>query len=239
MSRRVVRDLGTLLGVIVILAGYVVMKDFFVRGGLTEEMNKQRVKEETKQSEKGFPITDWELLRKTKGTRAKGPTFAKEVLEMRDKKVCLVGFMTPLYEFRGVKEFILLPLPIQCYFCQSPPMREVVLVQMAENKTTNIVNDPVMFTGKMTLNEGPGTKFFYVLKEAVAGTDMTMMKTKDMGMDHMVESEAQRKKDKEEQEQLLPGHEAPKPGAGAPPSVPAVPVPAPQPAPASATEAPK
>ena len=224
MRRRVVRDMGTLLGVVVILAGVVALQDFFKRSGLTEVMDKQRVAEENKQKDKGQQITNWELLRKTKGTRSKGPTFAPEVLAMRDKQVSFVGFMTPLYEFRGVKEFILLPLPLQCYFCQTPPMREVVLVQMAADKTTNIVNEPVLFSGTLTLNEGPGTKFFYVLKDAISGSDMSKMSPKNIGKEHMMESEAQRKKNiGTDKEILLPGMEAPKPGAAPLLSAPAVP----------------
>ena len=223
MRRRVVRDLGTLLGVVVILVCVILLQDYFSRGGLTEVMNAQRVKEETKQKEKGVKVVDWELLRKTKGTRSKGPTFAKEVLAMKDQPASFVGFMTPLYEFRGVKEFILLPLPIQCYFCQSPPMREVVLVQMAVDKKTDIVSEPVLFTGKLTLNEGPGTKFFYVLKDAIAGTDMSMLQKKVPGAQHMIESEAQRKSQSGAQESLLPGQEAPKPGVTPPAPIPMAP----------------
>jgi hypothetical protein len=48
-------------------------------------------------------------------------------------------------------------------------MRDVVLVQMEKDKTVDIVTEPVVVSGTLALNEGPGTKFFYVVKDANRG----------------------------------------------------------------------
>jgi hypothetical protein len=136
-----------------------------------------------------------------------GPKFDPGLIEIRDAEINIIGFMVPLQEFRQVNEFLLLPLPIQCYFCEAPPMRDVMLVQMAEGERTDIVNEPVIVNGLLTLNEGPGTKFFYVLKEASReaaekGGKLTRKSIRPEAIQHMKEQDAV-------PEQLQPGYDLP------------------------------
>ena len=169
MRRRVVRDLGTIVGIVVILAAVVFINGYMRRGTLATEMEKVRRKAESEQITIGTELLSWSLLRETKGTTRSGPALASDLLAKKDTSVNLIGFMVPQYEFRQMTEFILLPLPIECYFCQAPPMREVVLVQMAKDAKVDLVKEPVLISGELTLNEGKGTKFFYVLKNATRG----------------------------------------------------------------------
>ncbi|MCX5759524.1 MAG: DUF3299 domain-containing protein, partial [Candidatus Hydrogenedentes bacterium] len=169
MRRRVVRDIGTFIGVIVILGVVVFINGQMQRGTLKDQMEKVRRAAETKQRGSGVDLLSWDTLRKTTGTRRTGPSFDKALVDKRGGSVSLIGFMVPLYDFRDIKEFILLPVPIECYFCQAPPMRDVMLVQMAAGKATDLAKEPVIISGELTLNEGPGTKFFYVIKDATRG----------------------------------------------------------------------
>ena len=212
MRRRVVRDIGTLLGVVVVLVAVVLINDYMRRGSLSDQMDVIRKKAENDQKAMGVDLLHWALLRETKGTRRSGPTFDPRLVEFKDSAVDLVGFMVPMYEFRNVKEFLLLPLPIECYFCQAPPMRDVVLVQMAKDTAVDIVKEPVLINGTLTLNEGPGTKFFYVVKDAGRGPAEKggKLHTKRFSQDHIMHSTGAKQLEEQQKEPLLEGQEPPK-----------------------------
>lgn len=232
MRRRVVRDLGTILGIVVILAVVVFLNGYLRRGSLADQMDKVRRKAEIQQRNYGVDLLSWELLRQTKGTKSSGPAFAADLLPKKDTQVSLVGFMVPQYDFRQMTEFILLPLPIECYFCQAPPMREVVLVQMAKDAKVDLVKEPVMISGDLTLNEGKGTKFFYVLKNATRGAAEKggRLTRKPVSQDHMMHGAAQKQAEESQKEVLAPGKEPPKAPAPAEAPKDAAPAPpAPQP----------
>jgi len=169
VRRRVVREFGTIVGVVVILAAIVLANGYIRRGSLKDQMEKLRKVTEKKRENEGVDLLSWRVLRETTGTRRSGPKFDERLIEKRDTTVNLIGFMVPMYSFRAMTEFLLLPVPIECYFCEAPPMRDVMLVQMAEGDQVNLVREPVLISGHLTLNEGPGTKFFYVIKDAKRG----------------------------------------------------------------------
>lgn len=185
------------------------------RGTLADYYQDLRAKYENQHESRGVPLLYWDLLRETKGTKRTGPDFSEDLLGMRDGTVNLIGFMVPLYSFRATTEFLLLRLPVECYFCESPPMRDVMLVQMAEGKTTDIVKEPVIVSGTLTLNEGPGTKFFYVLKDASRepaeeGGKLTRKNVQPETIEHM-------KRVQQGEPNLQPGYELPPasgPGSG-------------------------
>ncbi|HOJ34225.1 MAG TPA: DUF3299 domain-containing protein [Candidatus Hydrogenedentes bacterium] len=207
MRKRTAQDLVTLLGVVVIIAGMVAFKMFSDRNDLARRMDAWRVNLENDNAKSGVEILKWDLLRRTKGTMRSGPTFDPKLLELKDTIVNLVGFMVPLYEFRDAHEFLLLPLPIECYFCQMPPMRDVMFVQMAEGQVAKMVNEPVLINGQLVLNEGPGTKFFYVIKNARWGAaDPNIQFTmKQTAPEHMAAGHTRSL----EQEPMLEGSEPP------------------------------
>jgi hypothetical protein len=157
------------VGVVAILVAVALVNGYMRRGTLKDEMEKVRKTLEGKRQSEGFELLSWDLLRNTKGTRRSGPTFDKALAAKRGTEVNLIGFMVPMYNFRGMTEFLVLPVPIECYFCEAPPMRDVMLVQMAEGDKVDLVKEPVLVSGTLTLNEGPGTKFFYVIKNAKRG----------------------------------------------------------------------
>jgi len=166
LRRRVIRDLGTLLGIVIVLAGVVGVNIYMRLGTLVEKYDRIRRTEEANRTKQGLTLLDWELLRQTKGTTRSGATFPEDLKGKREQIVNLMGFMTPIDQFRDVEHFMLLPLPIQCYFCEAPPMRDVMLVKMAEGDKVNLVEEPVLITGRLILNEGPKQNFFYTLEDA-------------------------------------------------------------------------
>jgi hypothetical protein len=161
VRRRVVREVGTIAGVAVILAVLVLTNSFVQRDSLAKQAVAKRMAFEKEQEQGGkISLLKWPLIQKTTGGYFKGPTFAEDLRKYDKQPVNIMGFQVPVEQFRDMTEFLLLPMPIECYFCQSPPMKDVILVQMAEGE------EPVLISGTLELHEGPKTQFFYVLKDA-------------------------------------------------------------------------
>ena len=65
MKRRTKRDLGILVGVIVILAGIVLFNSTINRSALATEMEKWRTAVEEERLAEGLNVLDWDLMRAT------------------------------------------------------------------------------------------------------------------------------------------------------------------------------
>jgi len=205
IRRRVVRELVTLIGVVVILSGVVFAKTQFDRGSLIVQMEDWRTEQEEKASKKGVDLLDWDLLRATKGNRRKGPSFDKDLLTFDKEVVNIVGFMVPLYDFVNFREFILLPLPVECYFCEAPPMREVVIVRLAADETGGLVSDPVLINGLLNLHQGPDTKYFYTIEEGSwgAASEEQKLHRREVNLQQRLHAMRELKKEQGLEEELL------------------------------------
>lgn len=168
MRTRVVRDLGTIAGIIVILAGVVGLNIYYRLDSLKTKYDRIRRGVEAKRASTGMKLLDWELLRKTKGSLTSGPRFDPELVEWakQGRSSNLMGFMTPIDQFKDATHFMLLPLPIECYFCQMPPVRDVMLVRMANGEVVQMAEEPVLVSGALSLHEGPKQKFFYSMADS-------------------------------------------------------------------------
>jgi hypothetical protein len=68
-------------------------------------------------------------------------------------------------KFRGVTEFILTPLPLECYWKEVPPLNQAMYVRTAT--PVEFADGAAMaVTGTFELREQEGPKFFYVLDDA-------------------------------------------------------------------------
>jgi hypothetical protein len=139
-------------------------------------------------AKQGVELLDWVLLQKTKGSLRSGPTFDKDLVARakEGRPANLMGFMTPIDQFRDVKHFMMLPMPIECYFCRMPPMRDVMLVRMAEGVITQIMEEPVLVSGGLNLHEGPKQKFFYSMTNSGlrAGDSGKKLTVKEISEEH-------------------------------------------------------
>lgn len=248
MRRRVVRDLGTIAGIAVILAGVVGLNIYYRLGGLQAKYTAIRRSAEVATAKQGVELLDWELLQKTKGSLRSGPTFDKELVARakEGRTANLMGFMTPIDQFRDVSHFMLLPMPIECYFCRMPPMRDVMLVRMAEGEVTNIMEEPVLVTGGLNLHEGPKQKFFYSMTNSGlrAGDTGKKLTVKTINEEHRQQGYKEGSKLMQEQDaaggaapdgELLPAvdqNEASVPAPAPPPGATAADASTPSPAPA-------
>lgn len=166
MRQRAKREL-TILGVVVLVVAALIFINYTT--GLEQLVKRyddmRRTAEAAREAE-GMEILKWRHMRDTEGSLRGGPTFTDELKAWNNKQVNLIGFMVPENEFRDVKEFILLPLPIECYFCKRPPVHDVMMIQMAEGTTTPIFEGPVLINGVLRLHEGANQKYFYSITHA-------------------------------------------------------------------------
>ena len=209
MRQRVKKELGTLGGIILLVGVLAFANQHLRRGDLREQMEAWRKQVETSREEGGLEMLKWPLLQKTRGGLRSGPTFHKDLKAKDGGHVDMIGFMVPLDKFRGMSEFILLPFPIECYFCEAPPLNDIVLVQMKEGELADLVKEPVIINGRIQLHEGPGTKFFYIIREALWGAGkeggkLTPKTPLDQTIGHMA-------REKQKEEELLEPAKPPQP----------------------------
>lgn len=169
MRRRIKRDLGVLVGVAVILATVVLININWGRGDLVARMDTLRRMVEEKREGRGLPLMRWDLIRETRGSIMTAPTYPEALIAMDGQRVDIVGFTVALNQYRNMTEFMLLPLPLECYFCQIPPMKDQMLVVMAEGESTNLYKDPVLINGRFRLRRDDKEKFFYFIEDARIG----------------------------------------------------------------------
>mgnify|MGYP003777417621 CR=1 FL=1 len=193
MRRRVVREVGTVAGVAVLLLGLAFTNGALRRGSLAERMIawRERLEQEQLQKNKDLELLRWPLLQETTGGYRSGPTFADDLKPLNGTHVNLMGFQVPVEQFRDMTEFLLLPMPIECYFCQRPPMKDVVLVQMAEGEVAPLVKEPVIINGILNLHEGPKTSFFYTITEAKWGPATEKVTRRKVDIQHQMEGKQQ------------------------------------------------
>lgn len=197
MRKKLRRELITIGGVLIIVVGLVVANAELRRKGSKERWIGIRQDSEAERVEAGQQLLSWSDVCDTTGTYRSGPTFSNDLQVYRDKLVNLVGFMVPLEQFRQMTEFLLLPMPIQCYFCESPPMRDVVLVKMRPEEAVELVYEPILVSGMLRLYEGEKVPFFYSIEEAgrepgeMGGT----LTRKEVPMEHMMDMQSNKYED--------------------------------------------
>ena len=190
MKRRTKRDLSIFFGALVVIGMLAGLNTQFGRVGMRAEFEKLLLQLEAKEVEKGDLLLEWKYLRKTKGSLKRGGKYADEVLARDGDVTNIIGFMVPQNEFRDVTEFLLLPIPLECYFCSMPPTKDVMLVRMAPGVTTSINIDPVILNGRLKVNQGPGQKFFYEMEHVTLGVaDGSELSPKRLKLEHMTGGE--------------------------------------------------
>jgi len=187
MKQRTKRDLGILLGAIAIIGITALANTQLRRTDLAKKFEEMRKLVETAQAAENPNFLLWDHLRDTKGKLRKGGNFSDELKKFDGKRVGMYGFQVPAEDYRDVNDFLLLPIPLECYYCNMPPERDVLYVQLEPGLTTPIFNEPVLLEGDFTLNQGPDQKFFYELKNTtlvkMEGNELT---NKRINIQHML-----------------------------------------------------
>lgn len=102
----------------------------------------------------------WSALAATQWGPDGKPTFSEALARVDGAAVRLVGYMTPLDDYGLVDVFLLVPYPVGCFFCQSPPPTGIVLVETG-GRRVRLQYEPVEVTGKIYLNRDDPNDFLY------------------------------------------------------------------------------
>jgi hypothetical protein len=156
MRKRAKRDLITLSGVCLILATIVGFNLWLKRDSLREQYEKMRMAKEEEIRGQGFKVITWDMFHEIEGRRK--PTFPESLKAFDEQPVNLCGFMAPIDQFTDVDQFMLLPVPMTCYFCEAPPMRDIVYVKLVESG--KMVEEPIVVGGFLKLAKEEKPKFF-------------------------------------------------------------------------------
>ena len=152
-------------GVVIILIVIVVVNYGSNVAKLASKFEAIRKAVEEKQSSHGVDFLSWKLMRATTGSLRSGGQFVPDLVAKDGQQVNIIGFMVPFEQFNHMTEFLVLPLPIQCYFCQILPARDVMFVKMKEGTDTKLYDNVMLLSGTLRLHKEAGTKFYYSLED--------------------------------------------------------------------------
>lgn len=114
----------------------------------------------------------WAVLGATTLDAEFKPTFVKYLKELDDKQIVLAGFIQPLREDSDLTSFMLIEYPVGCWYCETPEMTGIVLVEMAPGEKVSYSRNLVKITGKLKLNAtDPESFLFSIGKAKVAPAD--------------------------------------------------------------------
>ena len=114
----------------------------------------------------GVTPLPWAVLAETSLGRGFQPNFPKYLRELSDKSIALSGFMQPLGNDLEVSSFMLIEYPVGCWYCETPEITSIVLVELAPGKTRTVSRGLVKVTGKLTLNRSDAENFLYTISKA-------------------------------------------------------------------------
>jgi Tfp pilus assembly protein PilF len=114
----------------------------------------------------------WAVLGATTLDNDFKPTFVKYLKELDGKQIVLAGFIQPLREDSELTSFMLIEYPVGCWYCETPEMTGIVLVEMAPGEKVTFSRNLVKIIGKLKLNgTDPESFLFSISKAKVAPAD--------------------------------------------------------------------
>lgn len=119
---------------------------------------------------RGVNALPWAVISETAVDRRYRPTFAPYLKELDGKLVRLTGFLQPLGEDLEAGAFLLIEYPVGCWFCETPAMANILLIELPRDKTFTYTRDAVRVEGRLSLNATDPENFFYTLRDAKVTT---------------------------------------------------------------------
>jgi Tfp pilus assembly protein PilF len=108
----------------------------------------------------------WAVLGATTLDAEFRPTFVKYLKELDGKQIALAGFMQPLREDGDLTSFMLIEYPVGCWYCETPEITGIVLIEMAPGEKVSFTRSLVKITGKLKLNATDPESFLYSIGKA-------------------------------------------------------------------------
>jgi hypothetical protein len=115
---------------------------------------------------KGLNRLPWSVVLETTLSTSFKPTFPRYLKELDGKQVQLTGYMQPLGEDIDCGSFMFIEFPVGCWYCETPEMTGIVLVELPAGKTKTYTRGALKVTGKLKLNADDPENFLYTLQDA-------------------------------------------------------------------------
>jgi hypothetical protein len=114
----------------------------------------------------GVTNVPWAVFGATTVDRDFKPTFPKYLKELDGKQITLAGFMQPLREDSELSSFMFIEYPVGCWYCETPEITGIVLVEMADGKSASFTRGLVKVAGKLKLNATDPESFIFTLSKS-------------------------------------------------------------------------
>ena len=114
----------------------------------------------------GINSLPWSVVTRTSVDTKYRPTFPNYLRELDGKAVTLTGFMQPLGDGPDLGTFLLIEYPVGCWYCETPEVTAMVLIELPPGKSQRFSRDMVQVTGKLKLNATDPEDFLYSVRGA-------------------------------------------------------------------------
>lgn len=108
----------------------------------------------------------WTVLAETTIDRDLHPTLRRYLAQLDGKQVALCGFMQPLGDSREITSFMLIEYPVGCWYCETPALTGIVLVELPNGTTRTAARTLIKVVGKLVLNRTDPESFLYKIQDA-------------------------------------------------------------------------
>jgi hypothetical protein len=114
----------------------------------------------------GVNVLPWSVLNETTVDRQFNVNFARYARELNGKTVSLTGYMQPLGDGLDTAAFMLIEYPVGCWYCETPEVTGIVLVELPAGRLKRVTRGPVTVEGKLSLNSNDPENFLYTVNKA-------------------------------------------------------------------------
>jgi tetratricopeptide (TPR) repeat protein len=114
----------------------------------------------------GVNVLPWSVLTETTVDRKFNVNFARYARELDGKTVTLNGYMQPLGDGAETNAFMLIEYPVGCWYCETPDVTGIVLVELPAGRVKSVTRGPVRVEGKLSLNGTDPENFLYTVGKA-------------------------------------------------------------------------
>jgi hypothetical protein len=114
----------------------------------------------------GLNALAWSVVTRTNVDRKYHPTFPAYLRELDGKQVTLTGYMQPIGTDPDMNTFLLIEYPVGCWYCETPDVTAILLIEMPPGKSRTFGREPIQVTGRLKLNPNDPEDFLYKITSA-------------------------------------------------------------------------
>jgi hypothetical protein len=114
----------------------------------------------------GLNVLPWTAVTMTTVDRTYKPAFPAYLKELDGRGVRLLGYMQPIGSDPDMNTFLLIEYPVGCWYCETPDLTAMVLVEMPPGKSHRFSREPIQVTGQLKHNAKDPEDFLYKVSGA-------------------------------------------------------------------------